>query len=119
VATAALSPTDIASPTRSILCAQKNTRVVLGRVSHIDLERKQIVADETRTEFDYLIVATGAQQSYFGHDQWATYAASLKSIDDATYLRTRILMAFEKALYAHMIKARRPSRGRRCAPQHQ
>jgi NADH:ubiquinone reductase (H+-translocating) len=97
VATAALSPADIASPTRSILRAQKNTRVVLGRVSHIDLERKQIVADETRTEFDYLIVATGAQQSYFGHDQWATYAASLKSIDDATYLRTRILLAFEKA----------------------
>jgi len=97
VATAALSPADIASPTRSILRDQKNATVVLGQVSDIDLEQKQIVAGETRIEFDHLIIATGAQQSYFGHDQWAASAPGLKSIDDATYLRARILLAFEKA----------------------
>jgi NADH:ubiquinone reductase (H+-translocating) len=97
VATAALSPADIASPTRSILRDQKNATVVLGRVSHIDVEQKQIVAGETRIEFDHLIVATGAQQSYFGHDQWSACATGLKSIDDATYLRARILLAFERA----------------------
>jgi NADH:ubiquinone reductase (H+-translocating) len=97
VATAALSPADIASPTRSILRDQKNATVVLARVSHIDLERKQVTAEEIRTAFDYLIVATGAQQSYFGHDLWAIYAPGLKSIDDATYVRRRILLAFEKA----------------------
>jgi NADH:ubiquinone reductase (H+-translocating) len=97
VATAALSPSDIASPTRSILRYQKNATVMLGRVSHVDLERKQINVDETRIQFDHLIVATGAEQSYFGHDQWAACAPGLKSIDDATYLRARILLAFERA----------------------
>ena len=97
VATAALSPSDIASPTRSMLRDQKNTTVVLGQVSHIDLERKQVVAEEIRIDYDHLIVASGAQQSYFGHDEWAAYAPGLKSIDDATYLRRRILLAFEKA----------------------
>lgn len=97
VATAALSPSDIASPTRTILRYQKNATVVLGQVSHIDRERKQIVADEARIEFDHLIIATGVQQSYFGHEQWAAYAPALKSIDDATYLRARVLLAFEKA----------------------
>jgi NADH:quinone reductase (non-electrogenic) len=97
VATASLSPADIASPTRSILRDQKNATVVLGRVSHVDLEQKQVVVEEIRIKFDYLIVATGAQQSYFGHDQWAIYAPGLKSIDDATDVRRRILLAFEKA----------------------
>jgi NADH dehydrogenase len=97
VATAALSPSDIASPTRSILRDQRNAKILLGRVSHIDVEQKQIVAGDTRIKFDHLIVATGAQQSYFGHDQWAAYAPGLKSIDDATYLRARILLAFERA----------------------
>jgi NADH:ubiquinone reductase (H+-translocating) len=97
VATAALSPADIASPTRSILRDQKNATVVLCRVSRVDVDQEQIVVDQTRIEFDHLIVATGAQQSYFGHDEWAACAPDLKSIDDATYLRARILLAFEKA----------------------
>ncbi|MGA7323367.1 MAG: NAD(P)/FAD-dependent oxidoreductase [Rhodomicrobium sp.] len=97
VATAGLSPSDIAWPTRSILSSQKNAKVVLGRVSRIDLQGKQVLAEEMRFGFDYLIVATGALQFYFGHEEWAAYAPSLKSIDDATYLRRRILLAFEKA----------------------
>jgi len=97
VATAGLSPADIASPIRSILSAQSNTTVVLARVSGVDLNRHQVVAEDKRIPFDYLVVATGAQHAYFGHSHWAGYAPGLKTIDDATYLRRRILLAFEKA----------------------
>ena len=97
VATAALSPADIASPIRSILRYQRNATVVLARVSGIDLERRQVIAEQLHIEFDHLIIATGAQHAYFGHDEWGAYAPGLKSIDDATYLRRRILLAFEKA----------------------
>jgi len=97
VATAGLSPADIASPIRSILRSQSNANVVLAKVSGIDLERREVVAEARRIPFDYLIVATGAQHAYFGHDNWAAYAPGLKTIDDATYLRRRILLAFEKA----------------------
>lgn len=97
VATAALSPADIASPIRSILARQKNTTVVLAEVSAIDLERKQVAAEDRRIDYDFLILATGARHAYFGHDDWARYAPGLKRIDDATYLRRRILLAFEKA----------------------
>jgi NADH dehydrogenase len=97
VATAGLSPADIASPIRAILRDQKNASVVLARVSRIDLERKEVIAEEHRIDFDHLIVATGAQHAYFGHDEWSAYAPGLKTIDDATYLRRRILLAFEKA----------------------
>jgi NADH dehydrogenase len=97
VATAGLSPADIASPIRAILRDQNNATVVLARVSHIDLEHKEVVAEEHRIDFDHLIVATGAQHAYFGHDEWSAYAPGLKTIDDATYLRRRILVAFEKA----------------------
>jgi NADH:quinone reductase (non-electrogenic) len=97
VATAGLSPADIASPIRGILRDQKNATVILARVSHIDLERSEVGAEGLRIDFDHLIVATGAQHAYFGHQDWATYAPGLKTIDDATYLRRRILLAFEKA----------------------
>src|SRR5499426_2996506 len=97
VATAGLSPADIASPIRSILRSQSNANVVLAKVSGIDLERREVVAEARRIPFDYLIVATGAQHAYFGHDDWAACAPGLKTIDDATYLRRRILLAFEKA----------------------
>src|SRR5262249_30740888 len=97
VATAGLSPADIASPIRSILSAQSNVGVVLAKVSGVDLKRREVLADGRRIPFDYLIVATGAQHAYFGHDDWAAYAPGLKTIDDATYLRRRILLAFEKA----------------------
>jgi NADH:ubiquinone reductase (H+-translocating) len=96
VATAGLSPGDIASPTRGILCRQKNANVILAKVSDVDTARKEVVAEGRRIPFDYLIIATGAEHAYFGHD-WSSYAPGLKTIDDATYLRRRILLAFERA----------------------
>jgi NADH dehydrogenase len=96
VATAGLSPADIASPIRSILGRQKNANVVLAKVSGIDAARNEVIAEGRRIAFDYLIVATGAEHAYFGHD-WSSYAPGLKTIDDATYLRRRILLAFERA----------------------
>jgi NADH dehydrogenase len=97
VATAALSPGDIASPARSILRGQKNVRVVLAEVSGIDNAKQEVQAEGRVFPFDFLIVATGAQHAYFGHDEWAPFAPGLKTIDDATYLRRRILLAFERA----------------------
>ena len=97
VATAALSPADIASPIRAMFRRGPNVSVVLANVSAIDVERNDVIAEGQRIPFDYLIVATGAQQSYFGHSDWAQYAPGLKTIDDAIYLRRRILLAFEKA----------------------
>jgi NADH dehydrogenase len=96
VATAALSPADIASPIRGILSRQSNTSVILSRVSGVDTARKEVVAEGRRIPFDYLIVATGAEHAYFGHD-WSSFAPGLKTIDDATYLRRRILLSFERA----------------------
>ena len=96
VATAALSPGDIASPIRGILRRQNNANVILAKVSGVDAARKEVVAEGRRIPFDYLIVATGAEHAYFGHD-WSSYAPGLKTIDDATYLRRRILLAFERA----------------------
>jgi len=97
VATAGLSPADVASPIRSILRSQSNANVVLARVLAVDLRRRKVIAEERRIPFDHLVVATGAQHAYFGHDDWAACAPGLKTIDDATYLRRRILLAFEKA----------------------
>jgi NADH dehydrogenase len=97
VATAGLSPADIASPIRSILRAQKNASVVLAKVSGIDAARSEVLAEGRRIPFDFLIVATGAEHAYFGNDDWASFAPGLKTIDNATYLRRRILLAFERA----------------------
>jgi NADH dehydrogenase len=97
VATAGLSPSDIASPIRSIVRDEENISVVLANVSGIDVARHEVLAEGRRIGFDHLIIATGAQHAYFGHDEWAAHAPGLKTIDDATYLRRRILLAFEKA----------------------
>src|SRR4051812_13747520 len=97
VATAGLSPADIASPIRGILANARNINVVLGEVSVIDTARRDVIAEGRRIPFGYLILATGAQHAYFGHDEWAAFAPGLKTIDDATYIRRRILLAFEKA----------------------
>jgi NADH dehydrogenase len=97
VATASLSPADIAQPIRAVLRRQKNASVVLAEVSGIDPKRNEVIAEGRRIPFDYLVVATGARHSYFGHDDWAHSAPGLKTIDDATYLRRRILLAFERA----------------------
>lgn len=97
VATAELSPADIAWPIRHVLRKQKNARVVLGDVSSIDLEGKKVVADTGTFAFDELILATGARHSYFGNDDWEKSAPGLKRIEDATIIRRRLLMAFERA----------------------
>ena len=97
VATAALSPADIAWPIRTMFRREPNVSVVLANVSAIDAERNEVIAEGHRIPFDFLIVATGAQQAYFGHSDWAQHAPGLKTIDDAMYLRRRILLAFEKA----------------------
>jgi NADH dehydrogenase len=98
VATAVLSPADISAPIRSILRQQKNTRVLLAEVNGIDRDQQLVlIADGRSVHYDYLIVATGASHSYFGNDQWAPYAPGMKTISDATSLRHKILLAFEKA----------------------
>ncbi|WP_448955816.1 NAD(P)/FAD-dependent oxidoreductase [Labrys neptuniae] len=97
VATAGLSPADIASPIRSILRDYKNIRVVLANVSSIRTKDRLVIAEDQEIPYDILVVATGAQHAYFGHADWAAHAPGLKRVDDATYLRRRILVAFEKA----------------------
>jgi NADH dehydrogenase len=97
VATAGLSPADIASPIRSILSGYKNAHVVLADVAGIRVDEKTVIAEDRHIPYDILIVATGAQHAYFGHDDWAAHAPGLKRVDDATYLRRRILVAFERA----------------------
>jgi len=97
VATAELSPADIAFPIRTVFRRKPNVSVMLATVSAIDAERNEVVAEGHRIPFDYLIVATGARQAYFGHNDWAQHAIGLKTIGDAVYLRNRILLAFERA----------------------
>ena len=97
VATAALSPADVAWPIRGIFANNPNVRVVLGKVSGVDLEQKVVRSDRIDLPYDYLILATGAYHSYFGHDEWAMHAPGLKRIIDATEIRKRVLLAFERA----------------------
>jgi NADH dehydrogenase len=97
VATAALSPADIAWAIRNVLRGQKNVSVMLAEVAGVDLTRKEVVTDGKRVPYGYLVIATGARHAYFGHDDWAEFAPGLKTIDDATGLRRRILLAFERA----------------------
>jgi NADH dehydrogenase len=97
VATAALSPADIAVPIRSILRRQANCRVVLARVTGVDAARRQLITDRGPIAYEHLVLATGARHAYFGHDEWEAHAQGIKKIDDATSLRRRILEAFERA----------------------
>ncbi len=97
VATAGLSPADIAMPIRAVLRAQKNTTVLLGRVTGIDKAARMVELDGRRIPYDILVVATGARHAYFGRDEWEDVAPGLKKIEDATTLRRRILLAFEHA----------------------
>jgi NADH dehydrogenase len=98
VATGALSPGEIASPLRYVVNRQKNTRVVLGEVDDLNVyAREVILKDGSRVPYDSLIVATGSTHSYFGHPEWAKLAPGLKTVEDATEIRTRILLAFERA----------------------
>jgi NADH:ubiquinone reductase (H+-translocating) len=97
VATAAPSPADIAQPIRAILRRQRNTEVILGRVTDVDPAAREVLIDEQRIAYDYLIIATGAQHAYFGHDEWEPFAPGLKQVEDAIAIRGRILLAFEEA----------------------
>ena len=98
VATATLSPGDIASPIRWILRRARNVRVLLGDVRAIDTQTRRIrLEDDSTIDYDFLIVATGASHTYFGHDEWAKDAPGLKTLEDALAIRRRILVAFERA----------------------
>ncbi|MFN8642412.1 MAG: NAD(P)/FAD-dependent oxidoreductase [Candidatus Binatia bacterium] len=97
VATGGLSPGEIASPLRSVVRRQKNTTVLLGDVVDVDVEGRRVVLSDGQVWYDELIVATGATHHYFGHDEWAAQAPGLKTIEDATEIRRRILLAFETA----------------------
>ena len=97
VATAALSPADVAWPIRGIVRAQKNVRVIMARVMAIDVTARCVHTSEIDLPYDYLVLATGATHSYFGHDDWAPFAPGLKHIADATEIRRRFLLAFERA----------------------
>jgi NADH dehydrogenase len=97
VATAALSPADIAAPVRSILSKCRNVEVILAEVESVDVNARRVKTNETELSYDYLILATGARHSYFGHDEWEKLAPGLKSLEDAIELRRRILLAFEYA----------------------
>ena len=97
VATAALSPGDIASPVRPLFRDAFNIRVLLGAVTAVDTASRTVVMGDKQVPYDYLVLATGAAHSYFGKDQWAPFAPGLKRIEDATEIRRRILTAFERA----------------------
>jgi NADH:ubiquinone reductase (H+-translocating) len=100
VATAVLSPADISAPIRGVLHKQKNTEVLMAEVTGVDVENQRVLMkDQAVPElpYDYLILATGAHDSYFGHNEWAQFAPGLKSIIQATSIRRKILLAFEKA----------------------
>ena len=97
VALAVLSPAEIASPIRNVLRHAKNTEVLLGEVTGFDLDRRLVRADGLELSYDFLIVAAGATHAYFGHPEWEQYAPGLKTLEDATEIRGRILLAFERA----------------------
>jgi NADH:ubiquinone reductase (H+-translocating) len=97
VATAGLSPAEIAAPIRHVLRRQRATRVLLGDATGVDLARRCVRLDASELAYDYLIVATGATHSYFGHDEWAAHAPGLKTIEEALEIRRRVLLAFEEA----------------------
>jgi NADH dehydrogenase len=97
VATAALSPADIAAPVRAILENYANIDTLLGEVQSVDVAARTVRTTERELHYDYLVVATGARHSYFGHDEWEKLAPGLKSLEDALEIRRRILMAFEFA----------------------
>ncbi len=97
VATAALSPADIATPIRAILNKQKNIKIIMDEVIHIDREKREVKTNDLVINFDYLIVAVGSRHSYFGHPEWEKYAPGLKTLNDALTVRERMLWSLEKA----------------------
>ena len=97
VATGVLSPAEISAPIRSVLSKQKNAEVLMGEVTGVDTQAQRVLLHDQSVPYDYLILATGARDSYFGHNDWAQFAPGLKSIVQATTIRRKILLAFEMA----------------------
>ena len=97
VATADLSPADVAWPIRSVFTKKPNVSVVLGKVEDVDLADRVVITEQVRIPYDYLIIANGSHHSYFGNEHWEPYAPGLKRIIDATEVRKRVLVAFELA----------------------
>ena len=97
VATAGLSPAEIAWPIRQLLRRQRNARVLMGEVTGVDATRKVVMLGDGPIAYDWLVLATGATHGYFGHDEWSVHAPGLKELDDATGIRRRLLLAFERA----------------------
>src|SRR5271155_4110575 len=98
VATAGLSPADVAAPIRGIVGAYRNVNVILGEIVGVDVGAHAVsIIGGRRVTYDYLVLATGARHAYFGHDDWEVFAPGLKRIEDATEIRRRILLAFEHA----------------------
>ena len=107
VATGGLSPGEIASPLRVVLRGQRNTEVLLGEVVDLDAEGRHVILSDGEAAYDDLIVATGATHHYFGNDQWAPLAPGLKTVEDATEIRSRVLAAFERAEREEDLEKRR------------
>src|SRR5262249_44657163 len=97
VATAALNPSDIATPIRRVLRRQRNAQVILGEATSIDTTRRMVKLRDGELSYDFLVLATGATHSYFGHPEWEQHAPGLKTIEDALEMRRRIFLAFEAA----------------------
>src|ERR1700757_2505237 len=97
VATAGLSPGEIATPIRWIVRKHHNIEVLLGEVNELDLVRRVVTFADREISYDYLIIAAGASHAYFGHDDWEPFAPGLKTIEDALEIRRRVLLAFELA----------------------
>src|SRR5215470_15122945 len=97
VATAALNPSDIATPIRRILRRQRNAKVILGEATAIDLPGKRVLLRDGAVPYDFLVIATGATHAYFGHPEWEQNAPGLKTLEDAIDIRRRVLLAYEAA----------------------
>jgi NADH dehydrogenase len=109
VALAVLSPAEIASPIRNVLRRARNTQVILGEVTGFDLQRRIVRVDEIELGYDFLVVAAGATHAYFGHPEWEKIAPALKTIEDATEIRRRVLLAFELAEREAIAQGRHPT----------
>ena len=107
VATAGLSPGDIASPIRWILRRQDNARVLMADAQRVDVAAKALITDVGPIAFDYLILAPGVTHSYFGHEEWRAHAPGLKTLDDALAIRSQMLLAYERAERAASEEERR------------
>ena len=97
VASAALAPADIAQPIRTILRQQRNARVMLAQVEHVDLAARRVIAAGMSVPYDFLVLAPGAVDNYFGHEEWQRFAPGMKAVEEATFIRSRLLRSFESA----------------------